>query len=181
MPVLVTCKFDKPIKNDKGAIMSTTFSPVISIWEKFSAFKGAVNPKYSDLVGNWPHPKFYACPCYLQVWWRSDKKMKVLSCPQFFSNAQGQVTPKLIAGSCWNSNSYKILCLSLLPASLILMQWKMKALRHPHHFLYYKSVGKNFGHSSANNSEANSPIWPKIKLVRDLMPVLVTCNLTKIW
>ena len=36
--------------------------------------------------------------------------------------------------------------------------------------------GKNFRRSRACNSEANSPIWPKITLVRDFMPILVTCK-----
>ena len=29
------------------------------------------------------------------------------------SDAQGQVTPKSMFGSCWNSNSSKLLCMSL--------------------------------------------------------------------
>ena len=36
--------------------------------------------------------------------------------------------------------------------------------------------GKNFHLSKASNSKVNIPIWPKIKLVRDFMPDLVTCK-----
>ena len=32
----------------------------------------------------------------------------------------------------------------------------------------------NFHHSRASNSKANGLFWPKIELVRDFMPVLVT-------
>ena len=36
--------------------------------------------------------------------------------------------------------------------------------------------GKFFHHSRANNFKVNSPIWPKIKLVRDVINALVTCK-----
>ena len=37
--------------------------------------------------------------------------------------------------------------------------------------------GKNLRRSRASNSKANSPIWPKIKIVRDFMPFLINCKL----
>ena len=51
----------------------------------------------------------------------------------------------------------------------------MRALLCPQHFLHYKSVKKN-RRSRASNFKVNSPIWPKIELVRDFMPVLVNCK-----
>ena len=36
------------------------------------------------------------------------------------------------------------------------------------------SFPQNFRHSRARNSEVNGPIWPKIELVRDFMPALMT-------
>ena len=36
--------------------------------------------------------------------------------------------------------------------------------------------GKNFRHSWVSNSTVNSPIWPKIEIIRDFMAVLVTCK-----
>ena len=36
--------------------------------------------------------------------------------------------------------------------------------------------GKRFRRSRASNSKANSSICPEIELVRDFMPVLVTCK-----
>ena len=36
--------------------------------------------------------------------------------------------------------------------------------------------GKIFRRSRANKSKVNSPIWPKIELVRDFIDVLVTCK-----
>ena len=35
-----------------------------------------------------------------------------------FLDAKGQLTPKSVVGSGRNSNSYKLLCMSLLPASM---------------------------------------------------------------
>ena len=44
------------------------------------------------------------------------------------------------------------------------------------HFLHYKSIGNFFRCSRTSSSEMNSPIWSEIKLVRDNMAVLVTCQ-----
>ena len=45
-----------------------------------------------------------------------------------FSDAQGQLTPKSAAEFCLNSNSSKILLLSLLPSRMKKIQSKMKEL-----------------------------------------------------
>ena len=45
-----------------------------------------------------------------------------------FSDTQGQLTPQLIVESGRNSNSSKLLWLSLLPAKMRKIQSKMKAL-----------------------------------------------------
>ena len=45
-----------------------------------------------------------------------------------FSHAQGQLTPKSVMESCPNSNPFKLLWLTLLPARLKKIHWKMKAL-----------------------------------------------------
>ena len=48
-----------------------------------------------------------------------------------------------------------------------------------HHFLHYKSMGKQIQHSRANNSKVNNPIRPKFELIRAFMPVLITCKFDK--
>ena len=45
-----------------------------------------------------------------------------------FSDAQGQITPRSVVESRRNSNSSKLLLLSLLPARMKKIQSKMKAL-----------------------------------------------------
>ena len=48
-----------------------------------------------------------------------------------FSGAQGQITPKLMVWSGRNSNSFKLLGMSLLPARMKKIWSKMKALEWP--------------------------------------------------
>ena len=58
-----------------------------------------------------------------------------------FSHAQGQLTPKSVMESCQNSNPFKLLWLTLLPARMKKMHWKMKALEWSQLFSHYKSMG----------------------------------------
>ena len=75
---------------------------------------------------------------------------------------------KRIVHSSQKLNSSEILCLSLLPASLMKIRSKLKALA------WRDGYSQNFHHSRASDSEVSSLIPPEIKLVRDFMPVLVT-------
>ena len=72
----------------------------------------------------------------------------------FFSSPQGGVTLKLIEECGWNSNSSKILWLSWLTLSLMMIWSNMKAILCPQHFLHYKSTGNFFRHSRASSSKA---------------------------
>ena len=58
-----------------------------------------------------------------------------------FSHAQGQLTPKAVMESCRNSNPFKLLWLTLLPARMKKIHWKMKALEWSQLFSHYKSMG----------------------------------------
>ena len=60
-----------------------------------------------------------------------------------FSNAQGQLTQKLVMGFGRNSNSLKLLWLSLLPARLMKIHSKMKAIECSQLFYHYKFM-ENF-------------------------------------
>ena len=59
----------------------------------------------------------------------------------FFSDAQGQLTPKSAAEFCPNSNSSKLLWLSSLPARMKKIESKMKALECLQDFPHYRSMG----------------------------------------
>ena len=65
-------------------------------------------------------------------------------------DAQGQLSPKSVVLSGRNLNSFKILCMSSLPASIKKIGSKATEKRWRHHFPHYKSMG-NFcchGHQS---------------------------------
>ena len=76
-------------------------------------------------------------------------KMKVLEWPQHISHcksmgifdAQGQVTLQLVVGSGRNSNFVESLWLSSLPARLMKIRSKMKALEWPQDFPHYNPMG----------------------------------------
>ena len=58
-----------------------------------------------------------------------------------FSDAQGQLTPKSVMESCRNSNPSKLLWLTLLPARMKKIHWKMKILEWSQRFSHNKSMG----------------------------------------
>ena len=70
-------------------------------------------------------------------------KLKALVWSQYFShyksmgilpNAQGQVTHKSLIGSYWISNPSEILWVTLLPARMKKIQWKMMELEWSQHY-----------------------------------------------
>ena len=76
------------------------------------------------------------------------------------------------------SNSSELLCLSWLPATLMMIRSKMNELACRHHFPII-SLWEIFQTSRAANSVVSGPIWPKFELVRDFMHILVTCKYKK--
>ena len=58
-----------------------------------------------------------------------------------FSHAQGPITLELVAVSCRNLNSSKLLCVSSLPARMRMIESKMKELECSQDSSHYKSMG----------------------------------------
>ena len=58
-----------------------------------------------------------------------------------FSDAQGQITLVFVVVSCRNLNSSKLSCMSSLPATMRMMDSKMKELECSQDFSHYKSMG----------------------------------------
>ena len=105
--------------------------------------------------------------------------MKELECSQDFSHyksmgiftdAQGQLTPQSLVRSGRISNSYEMLWMSLLPASMKKIRSKMKALERTQHYTAIFQTRK------ADNSGVGVGIWPKFELIQAFMHVLVTCK-----
>ena len=58
-----------------------------------------------------------------------------------FLDTQGQLTPKAVMESCPNSNPSKLLWLTLLPAIMKKIHWKMKVLEWSQRFSHYITMG----------------------------------------
>ena len=58
-----------------------------------------------------------------------------------FSDAQGQITLELVAVSGRNLNSFKLSCMSWLPARMRMIDSKMKELECSQDFSLYKCMG----------------------------------------
>ena len=58
-----------------------------------------------------------------------------------FSGVQGQITLELVVVSGQNLNSYKLSCMSSLPARMRIINSKMKALECSQDFSHYTSMG----------------------------------------
>ena len=104
------------------------------------------------------------------------RDFQVQKCKMFVT--QRQVTPKWVVWFSPKSNSTELLCLSWLPATLMMIHSKMNELAWRHHFPII-SLWQCFRRSRAANSVISGPIWPQFELVRDFMHVIVTCKYKK--
>ena len=87
-----------------------------------------------------------------------------------FSNIHGQLTPLSRVESGSNSNSSKILWLSLLLPRMKKIRSKLKALKWPQYkILIFQTL-------KAANSAVRGRIWPKFELMRAIVVILVTCK-----
>ena len=58
-----------------------------------------------------------------------------------FSDTQGQITSESVVGSSRNLNSYKFLCMSLLPARIMMIQSRLKWLEWSQYFPMISHLG----------------------------------------
>ena len=98
--------------------------------------------------------------------------IQVQKCEIFVT--QVQATPKWAVYFGPKSNLTELLCLSWLPAHLMMIRSKMNELAWRH----YKSMGNVLDAQVV--SVVSGQIWPKFKLVWDFMHVLVTCKYKRI-
>ena len=91
-----------------------------------------------------------------------------------FSDAQGQISLKLVVVYGRNLNSSKLSCMSFLPARMRIDS-KMKEPECSQDFSHYV-YGDFSRQSRAANSAVLGPIRPNFELARDVMDVLVTCK-----
>ena len=87
-----------------------------------------------------------------------------------FPDAQGQLTPQSLVRSGRISNSFEILWMSSLPASMKKIRSKMKALEWTQHFPNYNSMVA---------METSGRIWLNFELIQAFIHVLITCKYEK--
>ena len=87
-----------------------------------------------------------------------------------FSDAQEQLTPQSLIESGRNSNSFGLLWLSSLPASMSKIRSKIKELECLQDYMTF------FRRSRAANSEVRGGILPKFELIHAFIIVQVTCK-----
>ena len=75
-----------------------------------------------------------------------------------------------------NLNSFKLLCMSLLPARMKMIQSDMKGLEWSQHFSHYKSMGIFPDAQGQLSPQSSVGFSRKFELIRNLMVVLVTCK-----
>ena len=161
MDVLVTCKYEEdPIKNEGARVVTTLYS-------NFSDAQGQITLVLVSVSGRNLNSFKLSCMSSLTARKRMiDSRMKELECSQDFSHyksmgifpdAQGQLTPQSLVRSGQISNSFEMLWMFSLPASMRKIRSKMKALEWSQHFPHYNPMGaiRCHGHQSSD------PIWPK--------------------
>ena len=176
MLVLITCKYKKDRIKSHWENVETPFPHYKSMWAFCCHGHQSFDPIcLKTLCSLFPpsvmlHIKFY------QDWPTGLRDIQLRKCKIFV--IQGQVTPKWVVWSGLKSNICQRLCLSWLPATLMISRSKMNELIWGHH-LTIMSLSEIFRRSRAVNSIVSGPIWSKFELVRDFMHVLVTCKYKK--
>ena len=122
-----------------------------------------------------PHPIMQNIK-FVKDWPTGFRDIQVQRCEIFFT--QGQVPPKWVVWFGLKSNSTELLCLSWLPATLMMIRSKMNELAWRHHFPIIR-LWEIFKRSRAANSVVSGPIWPKFELFWVFMYVLVSCKYKK--
>ena len=91
------------------------------------------------------------------------------------SDAQGQITLELMVVSGRNLNSFKLTCMSPLPARMRIIESKMKELECSQDFSHYKSMGI-FPDTQGQVTLQSMVGSGQISLFQDFIVVLVTCK-----
>ena len=159
MDVLVTCKYEDPIKNESPKVDTTLYS-------NFSDAQGQITLVLVSVSDRNLNSSKLSCMSSLPARMRMiESKMKELECSQDFSHyksmgifpdAQGQLTRQSLVRSGRISNSSEMLWMFSLPASMKI-QSKMKALEWTQHFPHYNPIGAIRCHIH----QSCDPIWSK--------------------
>ena len=145
MHVLVTCRNeDDSIKKEGARVVTTFFN-----YESMFLFPRRPTAENSTALSPiWPNIELVRDFMVVLVTCKNEEDLiknegaRVVTRLYInFSDAQGQITPDSVVGSGPNLNSFKLSCMSSLPARLKIFQSKLKELEWSEHFSHYKSTG----------------------------------------
>ena len=138
MDVLITCKYEEDLIKNEGARVLTT------LYINFSDSQGQITLVSVVVSGQNLNSSKLLCMSSLPARMRLIKsKMKEVECSQdffhyksmgIFPDAQGQLTLQSLVQSGRISNSFEMLWMSSLPASMKKIRSKMKALECSQHY-----------------------------------------------
>ena len=132
MHVLVTWKYKKDrIKSNREKV-ETPFSHYKSMGAFCCHGHHSFDPIYLKTLCSLSPPPVMLHIRFDPNWPTGFRDIQVQKCKIFV--IQGQVTPKWVLWSGPKSNSSKLLCLSWLPTTLIMIRSKMNVLAWRHHF-----------------------------------------------
>ena len=161
MDVLISYKYEEDLIKNEGAREFTTLN------SNFSDAQGQITLELVVVSGRNLNSFKLSCMSSLPARMRLiDSKIKELECSQDFSHyksmgifpdALGQLTLQSLVRSGRISNSFEMLWMFSLPASMKKIQSKMKALECLQHFPHYNPMGA----IRCNGHQSSSPIWPK--------------------
>ena len=143
--VLVTCQYEENPINNRGARVFTT------LYINFSDAQAQITLESMVVSGRNLNSSKLSCMSSLPARMRMiDSKMKQLECSQDFSHyksmeifpdAKGQITPQSLVRSSRISNSFYMLWMLSLPASMKKIRSKIKALACSRRFPHYNPMG----------------------------------------
>ena len=157
MVVLVTCKNSQNSNPYKLSCMSSLPARMRLIKSKMKELECSQDFSHYKSMGIFPDAQGQLTPQSLvrsgrisnssEMLWMSSlpasmkkirSKIEALGCSQHytfnFSDAQGQITLELVVVSCRNLSSFKVLCISSLPARIKMIDSKMKELEFTRYF-----------------------------------------------
>ena len=132
MHVLVTCKYKKDQTKSSRKKGGDTIFPFVSQWELSVVMDTSFYPICLKTLCSLSAPLVMLLIKFHQDWPTGLRDIQVRKCKIFV--IQGQVTPQWVVWFGPKSNSSELLYLSWLPATLMMIRSKMKALARRQHF-----------------------------------------------
>ena len=126
MHVLIACKYEKDQMKNSGENVMTSFSPLHIYGIFFQALKGSqLRSPWSDLAEFQTHSSSYVYHCYCKYEMNPIKNLRENVMTLYFPRQSYLLPWKPEVASGRISNSFKLLCMTSLPANMKRIQSKI--------------------------------------------------------